>query len=30
MKMWRDLVAEAKKEVTLLQIKDVKEKLERG
>lgn len=30
MKMWRDLVAEAKREISLLQIKDVKEKLDQG
>lgn len=30
MKMWRDLVAEAKKEISLLQVKEVKEKLDRG
>lgn len=30
MKMWRDLVADAKRDVTLLQIKDVKEKLDAG
>lgn len=30
MKMWRDLVAEAKREVPLLQVKDVQEKIERG
>ena len=29
MKMWRDLVAEAKREISLLQIKDVKEKLDK-
>lgn len=30
MKMWRDLVAEAKREVPLLQVKEVREKIERG
>ncbi len=30
MKMWRDLVAEAKREVPLLQVKDVYEKLNKG
>ncbi len=30
MKTWKDLVDEAKQEVALLQINDVKEKLERG
>ena len=30
MKMWRDLVAEAKREISLFQIKDVKEKLDQG
>ncbi len=30
MKTWKDLVAEAKKEVTLLQVRDVKEKMDGG
>lgn len=30
MKMWRDLIAEAKREVSLLQVNDVKEKLDQG
>jgi len=30
MKMWKDMVSEAKKEITLLQVQDVKEKLDRG
>lgn len=30
MKMWRDLVAEAKREVSLLEVKDVQEKMSQG
>jgi rhodanese-related sulfurtransferase len=30
MKMWRDLIADAKREISLLQTKDVKEKLDQG
>lgn len=30
MKMWRDLVAEAKREVPLLQVKEVQEKMDKG
>ncbi|MFQ5779452.1 MAG: rhodanese-like domain-containing protein [Nitrospiria bacterium] len=30
MKMWKDMVSEAKREISLLQVKDVKEKLDRG